>query len=102
MHPSGDSQPESKPTIYFVCSEALTNIARHAAATRVTINVIQSGAHVVTTITDNGVGGANPARGSGLRGLADRVDAVGGHLDVDSQADAGTALNARIPVEPDA
>ena len=87
--------------IYFVCSEALTNIAKHAAATRVTIDVTKADDCVIATITDNGVGGADPERGSGLRGLTDRVEALGGKLDVDSSAGTGTTLGAQIPIEPD-
>jgi signal transduction histidine kinase len=86
--------------IYFVCSEALTNVAKHAAATHATITVMRTDECVVAEITDNGIGGADPARGSGLRGLTDRVEAVGGELDITSRAGSGTVLTARIPNEP--
>jgi signal transduction histidine kinase len=83
---------------YFVCAEALTNTAKHAAATRVTVAVTASDGRLRVEITDDGVGGADPARGSGLRGLADRVEASGGTLQVQSVPGRGTHLAAEIPL----
>jgi signal transduction histidine kinase len=77
---------------YFVCAEALTNVAKHAAAARVTIAVTVSGGRVTVEIADDGVGGADPARGSGLRGLADRLEAFGGTLQVESTPGYGTRV----------
>ena len=82
---------------YFICAEALTNIAKHAAAARVTVAVIASDGRLRVEIADDGVGGADPARGSGLRGLADRVETIGGTLWVESTPGHGTRLAAEIP-----
>jgi signal transduction histidine kinase len=82
---------------YYLIAEALTNVAKYAQATRVTVRVTASEACVVVEVSDDGAGGADPAGGSGLRGLADRVEALGGSLEVSSPAGAGTTLRALIP-----
>jgi signal transduction histidine kinase len=82
---------------YFICAEALTNTAKHAAAAHVTVAVTASEGRVKVEIADDGLGGADPARGSGLRGLADRVETLGGTLRVESAADHRTRLAADIP-----
>src|SRR6266540_4068678 len=82
---------------YFVCAEALANVAKHAAAAHVAVAVTASEDRVKVEITDDGVGGADPAHGSGLRGLADRVETLGGTLRVESVPDRGTRLAADIP-----
>jgi signal transduction histidine kinase len=87
---------------YFVCAEALTNIAKHAAAAHVTVAVIASDGRLRVEIADDGVGGADPARGSGLRGLADRVETIGGTLRVESTPGHGTRLAAEIPLGSEA
>jgi PAS domain S-box-containing protein len=87
---------------YYLIAEALTNVARYAHATRVRVRVAAGGGSVVVEVSDDGVGGADPAAGSGLRGLADRVEALCGTLEVTSPAGAGTTLRAEIPAEPDA
>jgi signal transduction histidine kinase len=84
---------------YFVVAEALTNVAKYARATRVSVNVTRTDGRVLVEVTDDGVGGADPARGSGLRGLLDRVSALGGTLEVDSPPGGGTTLRAAIPCE---
>ena len=84
-------------TAYFVCSEALANIGKYARAGHARIEVAMSDGEIVIEVTDDGVGGADPARGSGLRGLADRVHALDGTFVVESQPGAGTRLTARIP-----
>ena len=86
---------------YFLCSEALTNVAKYASASRVAISVARHNGHLAVDVADDGVGGADPARGSGLRGLADRVEALGGTLRVDSRPGGGTHLQAVIPVADD-
>ena len=82
---------------YFVCAEALANVAKHAAGARATVAVIASDGRLRVEIADDGVGGADPARGSGLRGLADRVETIGGTLWVESTPGHGTRLAAEIP-----
>jgi signal transduction histidine kinase len=85
--------------VYFLCSEALANAVKHAEATRVTIRVARSGERLVVEVADDGVGGADPARGTGLRGLADRIEALGGRLSVKSLPPSGTRLLAEIPID---
>ncbi len=83
---------------YFVCAEALANIAKHAAAAHVTVAVAAGDGRLRVEIADDGVGGADPARGSGLRGLLDRVETLGGTLQVESVPGRGTRLAAEIPL----
>jgi signal transduction histidine kinase len=83
--------------VYFVCTETLANVAKHAAASRVAVAVTASEDRVKVEIADDGVGGADPQRGSGLRGLADRVETLGGTLLVESTPGHGTRLAADIP-----
>ena len=85
---------------YFVVSEALANVAKYARATEAAVAVRRVNGRVVVEVTDDGVGGADVAKGSGLRGLADRVAALDGTLSLDSPAGGGTRLRAEIPVEP--
>jgi signal transduction histidine kinase len=85
---------------YFVASEALTNVAKYAHATTVTVRVMRTDAAAVVEIADDGVGGADPAAGSGLRGLADRVEALGGRFRVSGPADGGTVVTAELPCGP--
>jgi len=82
---------------YFVCAETLANVAKHAAAAHVAVAVTASEDRVKVEIADDGVGGADPAHGSGLRGLADRVETLGGTLLVESTPGHGTRLAADIP-----
>ncbi|MEU4190729.1 histidine kinase [Kribbella sp. NPDC026611] len=82
---------------YYVVSESLTNIGKHARATAASVHVTRSGEVLVVEIVDDGVGGADTERGTGLRGLADRVEAVGGRLRVWSPAGQGTRLEAEFP-----
>jgi signal transduction histidine kinase len=84
---------------YFVASEALTNVAKYARATAAEVRVAANPSKLVVEIADDGVGGANPAGGSGLRGLADRVEALGGRLQVSSAPDAGTVITAELPLD---
>jgi PAS domain S-box-containing protein len=85
-------------TAYYVASEALTNAAKHAHASAVDITVEADGRWLVLKIRDDGVGGADPSRGSGLISLRDRVQALGGALEVRSETGGGTELIARIPI----
>jgi signal transduction histidine kinase len=84
---------------YFVVAEALTNVARYAGASHATVSIRSAGDHLTVEVRDDGQGGADPAAGSGLRGLADRVAAIGGTLDVSSPPDAGTTVRASLPLK---
>jgi signal transduction histidine kinase len=83
---------------YFVVSEALANAAKHAQASTVRVRAEARNGILEIVIRDDGVGGADPSRGSGLIGLADRVEALGGTIEVSSPAVAGTQILARLPV----
>jgi signal transduction histidine kinase len=82
---------------YFVISEALTNVAKHAQASAVIVALARTDETLVVEVRDNGVGGATADLGSGLRGLTDRVEALGGQLSVRSPAGRGTRVRAEIP-----
>jgi signal transduction histidine kinase len=84
--------------LYFVAAEALANIAKYARAAAARITLSSDGGAAQITIADDGVGGASIGAGSGLRGLADRLDALGGVLSVDSGAARGTTVRAVVPV----
>ncbi len=84
-------------TAYFVVVEALTNTSKHAHCDRIEVRVAVSEGHALVEVRDDGSGGVDPTRGTGLRGLADRVSALGGTLDIDSPVGAGTTIRARIP-----
>jgi signal transduction histidine kinase len=83
--------------VYFACSEALANVAKHAGATRAEIDVRIEGDLVTVVVTDDGKGGADPSDGFGLKGIADRAEALGGRLVVRSPAGGGTRLVVQIP-----
>lgn len=89
----------TETTAYLVISEALTNVATHARANHVSANVELDGDVLVVEVRDDGVGGVDGARGRGLTGLVDRVEAAGGAVTVISPAGAGTVLSATLPVE---
>jgi signal transduction histidine kinase/integral membrane sensor domain MASE1 len=82
---------------YYVVAEAITNVAKYAQASHATVSIRQSNGSATVMVCDDGVGGADPTRGSGLRGLAARVEALNGRLDVDSPPDGGTRITAEIP-----
>ena len=96
--PRGAAPAAVEAAAYFVIAEALTNVAKYAQATQARISVERANGHAVVEILDDGVGGADPDRGSGLRGLADRVAALDGSLSLRSPHGAGTVLRAEIPV----
>jgi signal transduction histidine kinase len=83
---------------YFVVAEALTNVAKYAQASRASIRVVQLNGRVVVEVSDDGIGGADPAKGSGLRGLSDRMSALDGRLALQSEEGDGTTLMAWIPL----
>jgi signal transduction histidine kinase len=90
-------QPEIESTAYFVASEALTNVAKHAHASSASIRACVENGKLVIEVSDNGVGGAAADGGTGLRGLADRVEAQGGRLRIESPAGGGTRVKGEIP-----
>jgi signal transduction histidine kinase len=95
----GERLPEPvEAAAYFVIAEALTNVAKYAEANEATVAVRRQNGHALVEVRDDGVGGADPTRGSGLHGLADRVSALDGSLSLDSPPGAGTILRAEIPV----
>jgi signal transduction histidine kinase len=89
--------PDLEAAAYYVVSEALANAGKHASATRAQVSIGRSGGVLRVQVADDGVGGADPAAGSGLTGLADRVAALGGTLRVTSPPGAGTTITAELP-----
>ena len=95
--PAGRFQAAIEATAYFVVSEALANVAKHAMAGSAEVTIREQPGRLVVQVSDDGAGGARPEKGSGLRGLADRVASAGGVLRVDSPPGCGTRLEADIP-----
>jgi signal transduction histidine kinase len=89
---------ESERAAYFVCSEGLANVAKYAGASRARVTVAAADGRLRVEVSDDGRGGADPRGGSGLRGLADRVEALGGRLAIESPPGAGTRLVAELPL----
>jgi PAS domain S-box-containing protein len=85
--------------VYYVVSEALANATKHAGASTVDVNVTAEGGTVRVAVRDDGVGGADPAHGSGLIGLRDRVEALGGTIEIASAAGSGTSLLVALPLD---
>jgi signal transduction histidine kinase len=85
---------------YFVASEALANAAKHSSASRIDMSLDQRGGLLLLAIRDDGVGGADVERGSGLVGLTDRVEALGGSIRISSRPGKGTLIAVDLPVEP--
>jgi signal transduction histidine kinase len=100
--PPGRFPAPQEAAAYFVCSEALANVGKYADASGVSIEVVQSGPRLVVRVADDGKGGADPAHGSGLRGLMDRVEALGGRMSISSPVGAGTIVVAELPLTPEA
>jgi signal transduction histidine kinase len=88
---------EIEAAMFFVCSEALANVAKHANASRAWIKLTAGNGRVRTEIRDDGSGGADPSSGTGLRGLADRLEALGGTLELIPESQ-GTRLVAELPL----
>jgi signal transduction histidine kinase/PAS domain-containing protein len=82
---------------YYLVSESLTNVAKYAAASCVTVRIAEDNGSAVVEVVDDGIGGADPLRGSGLRGLNDRIEALDGTLTIDSRPGEGTTIRATIP-----
>ncbi|MCU1654373.1 MAG: two-component system sensor kinase, partial [Pseudonocardia sp.] len=98
-----DTRPADRIEVaaYYVASEALTNTTKHANAATAHITVEQRDTLLRLSIRDDGVGGADPTRGSGLVGLRDRVQALGGTIEVSSPPGAGTTILVELPLHPD-
>jgi signal transduction histidine kinase len=93
-----DRLPEAvELAAYFVVAEALTNVAKYAQATHATVEVARANGRLVVEVADDGIGGANPENGTGLRGLADRIAVLEGRLEIDSERGRGTTVRAQIP-----
>jgi len=92
--------PAVENAAYFVVAEALTNLAKHSGATSGSVRVVRDERMLRVTVSDNGWGGAHPAKGHGLAGLIDRVRALDGELVVDSPAGGPTVLAAELPARP--
>ena len=90
--------PAVEAAAYYVIAEAVTNVGRYAGASHATVSVGRSDGTATVVVSDDGIGGADPAAGSGLRGLAARVEALDGHLDVDSPPGRGTRITAEMPL----
>jgi signal transduction histidine kinase len=95
--PDGRMPTPVEAVAYFVVAESLTNVAKYADAEYATVRILRENGYAVVEIEDNGIGGADPSAGSGLRGLADRLAALDGRLEVDSPPGVGTTVRARIP-----
>jgi signal transduction histidine kinase len=95
----GERLPEPiEATAYYVVAESLTNVAKYARATAATVSVARTNGRLLIEVRDDGVGGASIEAGSGLRGLADRVEAVRGTLRIESPPGKGTVIAAAIPI----
>jgi signal transduction histidine kinase len=95
---SGERLPEAvELAAYFVVSEALTNVAKYAEASHAVVGLERHNGRLVVQVRDDGVGGADPEQGTGLRGLADRLAVIEGRLEVESERGRGTTITARIP-----
>ena len=99
--PVGRLPAAVEAAVYFVCSEGLTNAAKYAGASGLTVPVSPSARAVIAEISVDGAGGADLDRGSGLRGLADGVETLGGTLQIDSPLGSGTRLRAILPLGED-
>jgi signal transduction histidine kinase len=95
--PDGPLAAPVEAAAYFLVSEALANVAKHGRASRIRVGVVRHDGLVLVDVEDDGVGGADPSRGSGLRGLSDRVHALDGELEVESPSGRGTHVHAELP-----
>jgi signal transduction histidine kinase len=94
----GRLPPAQEAALYYVATEALTNVAKHARAELTEVRVDRPDGWAQLTVTDDGIGGAAVGAGTGLRGLADRLEALGGKISVETAPGAGTTVRARVPV----
>src|SRR5436190_4639468 len=96
--PSNRLDEGVEAAVYYLVAESLTNAAKHADASEARVEITNANEEVVVTVGDNGSGGADAARGSGLRGLADRIEALGGRFELESPSGAGTLVRATLPL----
>ena len=99
--PAQDLPEQVELAAYFVVSEALTNVAKHASATHASVRATHCSGRLAVEVSDDGVGGADISLGTGLRGLSDRLAAVNGQLDIDSKAGHGTTVRAVMATNMD-
>jgi signal transduction histidine kinase len=97
--PAGRLPALVEATAFFVCSEGLANVAKHAHATRVSVRARERDGSLIVEVVDDGVGGATPSAGSGLDGLRQRVETTGGRLTVEDRLEGGTRLLAELPID---
>ena len=101
VHLSAEPEPRfaaaAEAAVYFLVSEALANVAKHARASKVDLRVVSDGQAVTVDLVDDGSGGAEASRGSGLRGLTDRIQALDGRVEIASRPGHGTTIHAEIP-----
>jgi signal transduction histidine kinase len=97
--PESPLPPPVEAAAYFVTAEALTNVAKYAQASEASVQLEIEDARLRVAVHDDGVGGADPALGTGLRGLRDRVDALDGQLDIESPEGGGTIITVELPLE---
>jgi signal transduction histidine kinase len=97
--PEGRFPDAVEATVYFVVAECLANVIKYASATRAVVTIEDTGRSLLVEVSDDGVGGADVTKGSGLRGLTDRAEAVGGRLVVESSRAGGTVVRAEVPFD---
>jgi signal transduction histidine kinase len=99
VHSTVPTRPERpvESALYFAVAELLANVAKHARASRVTVDLGYAASTLTATVTDNGVGGAAATAGSGLRGIERRVAAFGGRMEIDSPAGGPTRITVAAP-----
>jgi signal transduction histidine kinase len=95
----GSLPPLVEATAYFVCSEGLANVAKHAGASRVTLSAREVAGWLLVEVDDDGVGGASASSGSGLDGIRQRVESTGGRLTIEDRGEGGTRLLAELPLD---
>jgi signal transduction histidine kinase len=100
VEPGGRAPEPVEVAAYYLVSEALTNVFKHSDGTSASVSVTRRGTELVVAVADDGAGGADRVTGSGLRGLTDRIEALGGRLEISSPPSAGTRLRAEIPLQP--
>jgi signal transduction histidine kinase len=97
--PEGRFPDAFEATVYFVVAECLANVAKYASASRAAVAITASDGILAVEVTDDGIGGADVTKGTGIRGILDRVEAVGGGLTVESPTGGGTVVRAEVPLD---